>query len=108
MRIKDNEYKVTLRFRMKPNMLPDQLGEMVQKTRSVLESYYLDVHEVYSKLEYHTLIHYVPYIEAEFTTDNGEENTPMCETLKIVHDVITELLKFRQFRTTEIKMEYMD
>ena len=105
-RVKDNEYEIKFRFRMTPNMFTSQLDEMVQKTKSALESHSFVVNEINPQLEYYTSMHCIPYIEATFSTDSGEINTSMCETLLRIHDVIAELLAFKQFRTTEIEIKY--
>jgi hypothetical protein len=104
----DNEYNIELMFRLPPNLTTDQLGEIIQKTRGILESRHLKVADVCSKLEYHTYSHYIPYIVANFRTDNEEHNTSMCETLLMLHDVIEELQTYRQFRTTKIIIKYLD
>lgn len=105
-RVKDNEYEIALRFRVTANTFASQLDEMVQKTKSALDSHLFVVNEITPQLEYYTNMHYIPYIEAKFSTDSGDANTSMCETLLRIHDVIAELLAFKQFRTTEIEIKY--
>jgi hypothetical protein len=104
-RVKDNEYTITIELRMRPNMSTSELDEMIQKIRNILESQHLEIINVYPK--YHTDMRYIPYVEAEFITNNGDTNTTACETITLVHNIIAELLTFKQFRTTEITIKYM-